>query len=84
MDILYSYLGYLCYLTAIIITYSMYKFMINILIAIIVITLLWSIWGFFGSRVEQTDYKVTRKMNSYEIREYPEHIVAQATVEGSP
>lgn len=62
----------------------MYKFMINILIAIIVITLLWSIWGFFGSRVEQTDYKVTRKMNSYEIREYPEHIVAQATVEGSP
>ena len=57
--------------------------MINILIAIIVIILLWSIWGFFGSRVEQTDYKVTRKMNSYEIREYPEHIVAQATVEGS-
>ncbi len=58
--------------------------MINILIAIIVITLLWSIWGFFGSRVEQTDYKVIRKMSNYEIREYPEHIVAQATVEGSP
>ncbi len=63
----------------------MYKFMINIFIAIIIIIIvLWSIWGFFGSRVEQTDYKVIRKMSNYEIREYPEHIVAQATVEGSP
>ena len=56
----------------------------NIFIAIIIIIVLWSIWGFFGSRVEQTDYKVIRKMSNYEIREYPEHIVAQATVEGSP
>ena len=44
---------------------------------------LWSLWGFFGSRVEQTDYTVVKKMNGYEIREYPAHIVAQTTVGGS-
>ncbi len=57
--------------------------MINILIAFIVIIALWSVWGFFGSRVEQTDYTVVKKMNDYEIREYPAHIVAQTTVQGS-
>lgn len=53
------------------------KIMINTLIA------LWSIWGYFGSRVEQADYTVVKKMNDYEIRKYPTHIVAQATVPGS-
>jgi len=43
----------------------------------------WSVWGFFGSRVEQADYTVVKKMNGYEIREYPAHIVAQTTVQGS-
>jgi peptide-methionine (S)-S-oxide reductase len=57
--------------------------MINTLIALIVVIALWSIWGFFGSRVEQADYTVVKKMNDYEIREYPTHIVAQATVRGS-
>lgn len=57
--------------------------MINTLIALIVVIALWSIWGFFGSRVEQADYTVVKKMNDYEIREYPTHIVAQATVQGS-
>ena len=57
--------------------------MINILIAFIVIIALWSIWGFFGSRVEQADYIVVKKMNDYEIREYQAHIVAQTTVKGS-
>ncbi|KKR13007.1 MAG: SOUL heme-binding family protein [Candidatus Wolfebacteria bacterium GW2011_GWC2_39_22] len=43
---------------------------------------LWSVWGFFGSHVEQADYTVIKKMNDYEIREYPAHIVAQTTVTG--
>ncbi|OIO30242.1 hypothetical protein AUJ77_03815 [Candidatus Nomurabacteria bacterium CG1_02_43_90] len=57
--------------------------MINILIALVVIIGLWSLWGFFSSRVEQADYAVVKKMNGYEIREYPAHIVAQTTVKGS-
>ncbi len=55
----------------------------NIFIAFIVIVALWSVWGFFGSRVEQADYTVVKKMDGYEIREYPAHIVAQTTVQGS-
>lgn len=50
---------------------------------VVIITSLWSVWGFFGSRVEQADYTVVKKMNGYEIREYPAHIVAQTTVKGS-
>jgi len=57
--------------------------MINIFITLVVIIVLWSVWGFFGSRVEQANYTVVRKMNGYEIREYPAHIVAQTTVKGS-
>lgn len=55
----------------------------SVLVAVVVIFVLWSLWGFFGSRVEQMDYTVEKKMNGYEIREYPAHIVAQTTVEGS-
>ena len=61
----------------------MSKNMINLLIAFSVIIALWSVWGFFGSRVEQADYSAVKKMNGYEIREYPAHIVAQTTVKGS-
>lgn len=61
----------------------MRKNMINLLIAFSVIIALWSVWGFFGSRVEQADYSAVKKMNGYEIREYPAHIVAQTTVKGS-
>lgn len=61
----------------------MHKNMITILITFIVIMALWSVWGLFGSRVEQADYTVVKKMNDYEIREYPAHIVAQTTVQGS-
>ncbi len=57
--------------------------MIFILIALFVIAALWSISGFFGSRFEQADYTVVKKMDGYEIREYPAHIVAQTTVKGS-
>ena len=57
--------------------------MITICIVLVVIIVLWSAWGFFGSRVEQADYTVVKKVNGYEIREYPAHIVAQTTVQGS-
>lgn len=59
------------------------KNMIYIIIALVVFVGLWSAWGFFGSNVEQVSYKVVKKMNGYEIREYPEHIVAQTVVQGS-
>lgn len=61
----------------------MHKNMINTIIVLVVIIGLWSIWGFFGSRVEQLDYTVVKKMDGYEIREYPAHIVAQTFVKGS-
>ena len=57
--------------------------MINTLIALVIIIGLWSVWGFFGSRVEQADYTVIEIKDGYEIREYPAHIVAQTTVKGS-
>ncbi|MEI8103638.1 MAG: heme-binding protein [Candidatus Moraniibacteriota bacterium] len=55
----------------------------NILIVFVVVIMLWSAWGFFSSRVEQVEYTVVKKVNGYEIREYPAHIVAQTTVPGS-
>lgn len=61
----------------------MHNCMTTTLIALIVIVGLWSVSGFLGSRVEQADYTVLQKMNGYEIREYPPHIVAQTTVKGS-
>lgn len=57
--------------------------MINVFIALITIILFWSVWGYFGSHVEQADYTVLKKMNGYEIREYPAHVVAQTTVQGT-
>ncbi len=59
------------------------KTVINILIVLAVALVLWSAWGFFSSRVEQTEYTVVEKKKDYEIREYPAHIVAQTTVPGS-
>ena len=53
-----------------------------ICISIIIIAALWSAWGYFGSRVEQTEYSVLESKDNYEIRLYPAHIVAQTTVEG--
>jgi hypothetical protein len=50
---------------------------------IIIVLALWSLWGYFSSRVEHTDYNVIQKMADYEIREYPAHIVAQTTVKGT-
>jgi len=59
------------------------KNIVYIIIALVFIIALWSAWGFFGSRVEQAEYSVVKKMNGYEIRKYPEHISAQTTVKGS-
>jgi len=61
----------------------MHENVIDILTALIVIVTLWSAWGFFGSRVEQADHTVVHEVHDYEIREYPSHIVAQTTVQGS-
>ncbi len=49
----------------------------------LLILIAWSIWGYFSSRVEQTEYTVKNKADGYEVREYAEHIVAQTTVTGS-
>lgn len=57
--------------------------MTKILIAVVVVLVLWSAWGFFSSRVEQAEYTVLSKADGYEIREYPAHIVAQTTVQGA-
>ncbi len=56
--------------------------MLNTFIALVIIIILWSAWGYFGSRVEQAEYTVLEQKNGYEIREYPAHIVAQTTVSG--
>ncbi len=50
---------------------------------IIVLIVLWTIWGYVSSRVEQAEYSVLKKGDGYEIREYAAHIEAQAIVNGS-
>ena len=55
---------------------------ITLIIAICVIVL-WTIYGYFASRVEQAEYSVVDKKNGYEIRVYPKHLVAQASVSGN-
>lgn len=50
---------------------------------LLIVLILWSIYGYFGSRVEQAEYTVLKKEKGYEIRNYPSHIVAQTTVTGS-
>lgn len=47
------------------------------------VIILWSLYGYFGSRVEQAEYSVVKKAKGYEIRKYPSHIVAETTVTGS-
>lgn len=55
----------------------------NILYTVIGLIVLWSIWGYFSSRVENAKYSVIESKSEYEIRLYPEHIVAQTTVKGT-
>jgi hypothetical protein len=53
---------------------------IFILLGLIV---LWSIWGYVSSNVEQAEYTVLEKAKGYEIRQYAPHIEAQTTINGS-
>ncbi len=59
----------------------------NTLYIVIGIIIVWSVWGYFGSRVENTQYSVleskSESRKGYEIRLYPQYIVAQTVVEGS-
>lgn len=54
-----------------------------IILIIAGLLVIWSLWGYFSSRVEQADYTVVKKYPDYEIRLYPAHILAQTTVAGS-
>ncbi len=54
----------------------------KILLIVLAIGGLWSVWGYFASRVEQAEYTVTSRTSTYEIRTYPRHIVAQTVVPG--
>jgi effector-binding domain-containing protein len=51
--------------------------------SLIGVLLLWSVFGFFSSRVENTSYSVLESKKEYEVRMYPAHIVAQTTVKGT-
>lgn len=55
----------------------------NTLYIAIGIGILWSIYGYFASHVEQMQYLVLEQKAGYEIRLYEEHIVAQTTVKGT-
>lgn len=55
----------------------------NYIYALVGIVVIWSVWGYFSSRVEKTEYSVVEAKKAYEIRLYPAHIVAQTTVKGS-
>lgn len=52
------------------------------LIFIFAVLLLWTLWGYVSSHVEQAQYTVVKKTSWYEIRAYQAHIEAQTTVEG--
>jgi len=45
--------------------------------------LVWVAFGYFGSRVETLSYTVLSNDKEYEIRELPEHIIAETTVSGN-
>ncbi|MCE9643741.1 heme-binding protein [Candidatus Parcubacteria bacterium] len=55
----------------------------KIFLVVLVVVILWSVWGYFSSNVEQAQYSVVKKLGGYEVREYAAHIEAQTTVEGS-
>ena len=53
-----------------------------LLLILIVIGILWSLFGYISSRTEQSAYSVLSYHKGYEIRLYPSHIVAQTIVQG--
>ena len=58
------------------------KITLIIVLVVIILLVIWSIIGYFSSRVEQAKYTVIKNANGYEIRNYPAHIVAETTVSG--
>lgn len=44
--------------------------------------IIWSAWGYFSSRVEQAQYRVVRKEEGYEVREYAPHVEARVVIAG--
>ena len=52
------------------------------LLILIAILIIWSVYGYFASRVEKADYVVTKELEDYEIRTYAAHIAAQTRVQG--
>ena len=52
------------------------------LITTLSILFLWTVWGYFSSRVENAEYSVIENAADYEIRRYAEHLEAQTSVEG--
>ena len=55
----------------------------TIIITLFGLGIVWSLWGYFSSNVEQARYTVVRRAPEYEIRKYASHIEAQTTVSGS-
>jgi effector-binding domain-containing protein len=55
----------------------------NTLYIFVGIVIVWSVWGYFSSRVESTQYSILESKKDYEVRLYPAHIVAQTVVKGS-
>ena len=58
----------------------MYPTLLYAVIALVVLALLWSLWGYMSSRTEQAAYNFVRAATDYEVRRYPAHLVAQTTV----
>jgi hypothetical protein len=58
------------------------KISLIVLGVIVAILIIWSLVGYFTSNAEQAKYSVIKKADGYEIRNYPDHIVAQTVVEG--
>jgi hypothetical protein len=54
-----------------------------VLIVFGLLFLIWIVYGFFGSRVEQLGYTVLDDSREYEIREIHEHLVAETMVQGT-
>ena len=75
-------MGALCYLMNLSQVHAIISSMI-LLYILLVVFLLWSVWGYFSSRVEVAEYSVVSSKSKYEIRLYPAHIVAQTVVTGN-
>ncbi len=55
----------------------------KILLIIVVMVIVWSIFGYFSSNVELAEYSILKKSDGYEIRHYAPHIEAQTSINGT-